>query len=476
MTESGVDATAQMRGEPHKEHQGKKAAASAWIGSALEYYDYFIYAAVAGTVLPQLFFPAGNPTVQNVAAMATFGVGYIARPIGAFVLGHLGDTMGRKRVLLFCMYLIGASTMAVAFLPTYQQIGIIAPVLLVILRLIQGFAVAGEISGASSMVLEHAPYGRRGFFGSFTLQGVQAGQIMAAGVFIPLSTFMSDAAFLSYGWRIPFLLSVVVIIAGVIIRRKVHETPAFEEEIEDGTKPQSPIIQAFKYSWPNMVRVTIMALMNVVPTVAVTFGALYATQASYGVGMDRSVFFWIPFLGNILAVVVIPFVGNLSDRVGRRPVIIVGSLTAGLASFGYLLAIQSGSVVGAIVMSLVMWGALYQGYNAVFPAFYPELFPTKSRVSGMAISQNVGTAISAAVLLPLFAAVAPPGSNVPLIVGGITLGVTLAAAIAAFTAKETYRLHVNDLGIDTVPPSKQEYEQLRTQAIAEHKAKTSRGH
>lgn len=473
MTEMGADVTAEMQGEPHKEHQGKKAAASAWIGSALEYYDYFIYAAVAGTVLPQLFFPAGNPTVQNVAAMATFGVGYVARPIGAFVLGHLGDTLGRKRVLLFCMYVIGASTMAVAFLPTYHQIGIMAPVLLVLLRLIQGFAVAGEISGASSMVLEHAPYGRRGFFGSWTLQGVQAGQILAAGVFIPLSTFMSDQAFLSYGWRIPFVLSVVVIIAGVFIRKQVHETPAFEEEVEDGKKPQSPIVQAFKYSWPNMIRVTIMALMNVIPTVAVTFGALYATQASYGVGMNRSVFFWIPFLGNVLACLVIPFVGHLSDRIGRKPVIIGGALTAGLASFGYLMAIQSGSVVGAILMSLLMWGALYQGYNAVFPAFYPELFPTKSRVSGMAISQNVGTAISAAVLPPLFAVVAPPGSNVPLIVGGITLAVTIAASIAAFTAKETYRLHVNDLGTDVVPPSKEEYERMRSAAIAEHAASNS---
>ena len=464
------DPTAHMQGEPHGEHQGKKAAASAWIGSALEYYDYFLYAAVAGTILPQLFFPEGDPTVAMVASMVTFGVGYVARPIGAFVLGHLGDTIGRKRVLLFCMYLIGFSTLAVAFLPTYHQIGILAPILLVVLRLIQGFAVAGEISGASSMVLEHAPYGRRGFFGSFPLQGVQAGQILAAGVFIPLSTFLSDEAFTSWGWRIPFVFSVVVVIAGVIIRRKVHETPAFEEEVAEGEKPASPVLQAFKYSWPNMLRVTTMALMNTIPIVATTFGSLYATQEAYGIGMEKKVYFWIPLLGNILAVCVIPVVGNLSDRIGRRPLIMGGAVTSGLASFGYLKMIESGSVFGAILMSLLMWGFLYQGYNAVFPAFYPELFPTKTRVSGMAISQNVGTAITAAVLAPLFAAAAPPGSNVPMIVGSITLGITILCALAAFSAQETYRLHVNDLGMGVQPPSKDEYERMRTEAIAAHRA------
>ncbi len=456
-------------------NQSKKAAASAWIGSALEYYDYFIYAAVAGTIFPQLFFPQGDPTIAMVAGMATFGVGYVARPIGAFVLGHLGDTIGRKKVLLFCMYLIGISTMAVAFLPTYPQVGIIAPILLVLLRLIQGFAVAGEISGASSMVLEHAPYGRRGFFGSFTLQGVQAGQILAAGVFIPLSGFLSKENFEAWGWRIPFLLSVFVVVAGVIIRRTVHETPVFEQEEQSGDKPKSPVIEAFKYSWPNILRVMTMALMNTIPIVATVFGSLYATQKSYGIGIPVSVYFWIPLLGNIVACAVIPFVGNLSDRIGRRPVIIGGCLLSGLSSYAYLMMIQQGNVAGAIVASLVMWGALYQGYNGVFPAYFPELFPAHTRVSGMAIAQNTGTMITAAVLAPLFAAVAPPGSNVPMIVGSITLGICALSALAAFTAKETYRLRVEDLGTDTVPPSKEEYERARNEAIAEYNLANAKG-
>jgi MFS family permease len=453
--------------EPHGRHQSKKAAASGWIGSALEYYDFFIYATAASLVFPQLFFPSGNPTVAIVASLATYGVGYVARPIGAFVLGHWGDTHGRKTVLILCMLLMGASTMAVGFLPTYQQVGILAPALLVLLRLIQGFAVAGEISGASSMILEHAPFGRRGFFASFTLQGVQAGQILAAAVFLPLAHYMPDEQFNSWGWRIPFLLSFFVIVAGFIIRRKVDETPAFAEEGKHGELPRAPIVEAFKLSWADMLRVVCMALMNVIPVVATIFGAAYAVQPAYGIGFQKDIYLWIPVLGNILAVLVIPFVGNLSDKIGRRPPIIIGALGSGLLSFGYLYAISIHSVPLAIIMSLLMWGVVYQGYNAIFPSFYPELFQTRTRVSAMAISQNVGTTITA--LLPaLFATVAPPGStNIPLTIGAITFAITVIAAVAAMSARETYRIHMNDLGRPgAVPVNKQEYDRLRAQSLA----------
>src|ERR1700758_2949215 len=208
--------------------QSKIAAASGWIGSTLEYYDFFIYATAASLIFPQIFFPSQNPTVAIIASLATYGVGYVARPIGAFVLGHFGDTHGRRNVLLLCMFAMGFSTMAVGLLPTYQQVGVWAPALLVALRLIQGFAVAGEISGASSMILEHAPFGRRGYYASYTLQGVQAGQILAAAVFLPIATYMPNDAFMSWGWRVPFLLRALVLVAGYIIRREVDETPAFE--------------------------------------------------------------------------------------------------------------------------------------------------------------------------------------------------------------------------------------------------------
>jgi MFS family permease len=455
-----------MDHEPRGKHQTRKAAASGWIGSALEYYDFFIYATAASLIFPQIFFPSGNPTVAIVASLATYGVGYVARPIGAFVLGHWGDTHGRKTVLLLCMFLMGFSTMAVGVLPTYQQVGILAPVLLVILRLIQGFAVAGEISGASSMILEHAPFGRRGYYASFTLQGVQAGQILAAAVFLPLAHYMPKETFDTWGWRIPFLLSIVVIIAGYIIRRAVDETPAFEEEGRHGEIPQSPIIEAFRLSWADMLRVVCMALMNVIPVIATIFGGAYAVQAAYGIGFRPDVYLWIPVLGNILAVIVIPFVGNLSDKIGRRPPIIVGALGAGLLSFAYLYAISIHSVPLAIALSLLMWGAVYQGYNAIFPSFYPELFQTKTRVSAMAIAQNVGTTITA--MLPaLFAAVAPPGSaNIPLKIGALAFGITIVSAFAAWSARETYRIHLNDLGRpDAVPVPKSEYDRMREESL-----------
>jgi MFS family permease len=452
--------------EPHGTHQTKKATASGWIGSALEYYDFFIYATAASLIFPQLFFPKGDPTVAIVASLATYGVGYVARPIGAFFLGHWGDTHGRKTVLLVCLFLMGISTMGVGLLPTYQQVGWWAPFLLVVLRLIQGFAVAGEISGASSMILEHAPFGRRGFFASFTLQGVQAGQILAAAVFLPLAHYMDPDAFNAWGWRIPFLASVVVIVAGYIIRREVEETPAFAEESEHREVPKAPIVQALKESWADMLRVICMSLMNVIPVVTTIFGAAYAVQPGYGINFQKDLYLWIPVLGNIVAVLVIPFVGNLSDKIGRKPPIIVGALASGLLSFAYLYAISIHNVPMAIVLSLLMWGIIYQGYNAVFPSFYPELFPTRTRVSGMAISQNIGTAITA--LLPaLFVAVAPPGAaDIPIKVGAMTLVITIVSAIAAWSARETYRVHLNDLGKrDGAAVPKPEYDALRLQTI-----------
>ena len=447
-------------------NQSKKAAASGWIGSALEYYDFFIYATAASLVFPQIFFPQTDPMVAIIASLATYGVGYVARPIGGFVLGHYGDTYGRKRVLVLCMFLMGASTVLVGLLPTYAQVGVLAPALLVFLRLVQGFAVAGEISGASSMILEHAPFGRRGFYASFALQGVQAGQILAAAVFLPIARYMSREAFLSWGWRIPFLLSVFVIIAGYLIRRNVDETPVFAEQGRKGAIARSPVVEALRNCWPDMIRVGCVALMNTIAVVATIFGAAYAVQPAYGIGFHTDVYLWIPVLGNTLAVLVIPFVGNLSDRIGRRPLIIGGALGSGLLSFAYLYAISIGSVPLAIVMSLLMWGLVYQGYNAIFPSFYPEMFPAKMRVSAVAISQNIGTMISA--LMPaLFASMAPPGSNVPLIVGSITFGVAVIAAGAAYTARETSRIRLEDLGDPhAVPMAQADYERRRAETRA----------
>ena len=267
---------------------------------------------------------------------------------------------------------------------------------------------------------------------------------------------MPDEAFNSWGWRIPFLLSFVVIIAGYIIRREVDETPAFAEEGEHGEVPKAPIIEAFKTSWPDMLRVVCMALMNVIPVVAddLRRGLRGAAGLRHRLPQGR-----------------LPVDSGPGQHPGgdRHPLSSATCRTrsaagrrsssarsrSGLLSFGYLYAISIHSVPLAIVMSLLMWGVVYQGYNAIFPSFYPELFPTRTRVSAMAISQNVGTTITA--LLPaLFAAVAPPGStNIPLTIGALTFGITIIAAVAALSARETYRIHLNDLGKrDAVPVPK----------------------
>jgi len=443
----------------------KKAAASGWMGSALEYYDFFIYAQAAALVFPTIMFATDDPQVAIVASFATYGVGYVARPIGAFVLGHWGDTHGRKNVLVLCMLMMGTSTFLVALLPTYQAVGVLAPILLVALRLIQGFAVGGEISGASAMILEHSPFGRRGYYASFTLQGVQAGQILAAAVFLPLSAILSEDAFLSWGWRIPFALSAFVVFAGYLVRRRVDETPAFAEEAEEGVVPAAPIAQVVRENGSDMLRVICMALMNAVPTAATVFGAAYATNVDeYHIGFTTTMYLWISVAGNIVAVVLIPYVGSLSDRIGRRPCIIVGALGSTVLSYAYLYAISQKNEVLAFVLAILMWGIIYQGYNAVFPAFYQELFPTKTRVTGFAVSQNIGTLITA--FLPaIYATVAPGGSNVPLIVGSFTFGIGIIAAIAAFSARETYRVHLDDLGRKDAPEVPlEEYERIRQEA------------
>jgi MFS family permease len=474
----------------------KKAAASGWIGSALEYYDFFIYAQAAALVFPTLFFPSDNPQVGIVASFATFGVGYAARPLGAFILGHWGDKHGRKTVLILCMMLIGFSTFCVGLLPSYAVIGIWAPILLVIMRLIQGFAVGGEIAGAGSMIMEHSPFGRRGYFSSFTLQGVQAGQILAAAIFLPLAAILPEAAFQSWGWRIPFLLSAVVVVAGIIIRRRVDETPAFREEEVHGEVPKAPIIMAVKENGRDMLRVICMALMNAIPTAVTVFGATFATAAGYGVGLTSTNYLWISVIGNIVAVCLIPFVGNLTDKIGRRPVMIVGCLGSGILAFPYLYFVSQANLFMAFLFAILMWGVVYQGYNAVFPAFYQELFPTKTRVTAFAVSQNIGTLItaflpaiyatlvgptpSACVVDKKFApdVMLPTGetcraaadaieNNVVWTVGGITLALAVIAAISAYSARETFRVHLNDLGVKgTHPVPKEEYERLRAEASA----------
>jgi MFS family permease len=305
---------------------------------------------------------------------------------------------------------------------------------------------------------------------------------------------MSDEAFKSWGWRIPFLLSALVVVAGYIIRRRVDETPAFQEEAEHGEVPAAPIVMAVKENGSDMLRVICMALMNAIPTAVTVFGATYATSAAYGVGLTSTNYLWISVSGNIVAVILIPFVGNLTDVIGRRPVMIVGILGSGILAYPYLYFVSQGNLPVAFFFAILMWGIVYQGYNAVFPAFYQELFPTKTRVTAFAVSQNIGTLITAFLPAIYAALVGPtPGtcvvdkkfapdvvvngetcraladsidSTVVWTVGSITLGLAIIAAIACYSARETFRIHLNDLGNkDAVPIPKEEYDRIRKTGV-----------
>ena len=226
----------------------KKAALASWVGSVLEYYDFFIYGTAAALVFGKVFFPESDPATATLLSLATYGVGYVARPVGAFFMGHIGDKYGRKRVLLLTVSLMGTATFLVGCLPTYDQIGIWAPVLLVALRLLQGLSASGEQSGANSLSLEHAPEHRRGFFTSFTLGGTQAGLIIATAVFLPIGA-MPEEQLLSWGWRIPFWLSAIVVVVGLLIRRRLEEPPAFREEAANAAVARVPTAVLFRDHW-----------------------------------------------------------------------------------------------------------------------------------------------------------------------------------------------------------------------------------
>ena len=297
----------------------KKAAMSGWIGSALEYYDFALYSLAATLIFPAIFFPSENPTVGIIASLATYAVGYVSRPVGAVVLGAYGDKHGRKHVLVFAMLLMGFATFAVGLLPTYGQVGLLAPVLLVILRLIQGFAVAGELGGASAMIVEHSPDAKRGFFASFSLQGTQVGSILATGVLLSLAALLPDDQFEAWGWRVPFLLSAIVILAGYYIRRRVQEPPAYLAQSGTATaKRRFPLVDLLRTHPLVLVRCIIMTFTNVIGMATLVFGVSYATQEGYGIGFSTSEFLWVALVANLVAVGTIPLFGALSDRIGRR--------------------------------------------------------------------------------------------------------------------------------------------------------------
>src|SRR5919202_1829935 len=388
----------------------RKAAFASWIGSALEYYDFFIYGTAAALVFGKIFFPAVDPRLATVAAFATFGVGYVTRPIGAFFMGHIGDKFGRKTILMFTL-------------------------------LLQGLSASGEQAGANSMTLEHAPEHRRAFFTSFTLVGTQLGLILATIAFLPVAS-LPEAQLLSWGWRIPFFLSAIVVAIGVWVRRSLPETPAFKEEEASVATPRVPIADLFRTHTPDVLRVIVAALVSVVSTIFGVFVLSYAVNTMH---LSRTSMLTLLVGANLVALAAIPLWATLSDRIGRRPVFIFGALGCAVLIWPTLWAIGQADVTLIYVFGLLMSGVVYSAPNGIWPSLYGEMFDTRVRLSGTAIGTQIGFALGG--FAPTAAAAIAgggPGGWVPVAV--LTLGASVLAAISAFTARETYNVPLHRLG------------------------------
>ncbi|WP_174150253.1 MFS transporter [Microbacterium halophytorum] len=418
--------------ETHRKTPAKAAIAS-WIGTTLEYYDFAVYGTASALVLNHLFFsPELSTGLAVLLSMATLAVGYVVRPLGAFILGPLGDRYGRKFVMMLTLFGIGVCTFLIGCLPTYEQIGALAPILLVVIRIIQGLSVSGEQASAITMSLEHASDNRRAFTTSFTTSGSASGGLLATAVFIPFAALPPEQLY-TWGWRVPFWLSAVVVVAAYIIRRKLAEPPAFIETqaVKISLKP---VAQALRFHWVTIIRIAACALIAGVSYVFATFGIAFATT---GYELDKSTMLWVPSIASFVALIYTPFAGLLADKIGRKPVFIIGALGAGLTTAPYLWSITTGNWALIFAFGIVCNGLFYSTANAAWPAFFAEMLPNRVRVSGLAIGTQVGFAIAGAIGPVVSTALA--GDDVRNWIGPTMLAFVLMAiaTIAALTAKET---------------------------------------
>jgi len=425
--------------------QPRKAAAAAWIGSALEYYDFFIYGSAAALIFPDVFFDKSDPATATLLSLATFGVAYAARPVGALFLGHFGDRAGRKKIMVFTLMLMGLSTFLIGCLPTRDQVGTLAPVLLVLCRVLQGISAAGEQASAGSMTLEHAPAHRRGFFTSFTLSGTQGGQLIATLVFIPVAALPEDQL-LSWGWRVPFWASIGVAVVGYVIRRKLAETPAFEQQAATEGVVRMPLLVLLREHWADVLRVIGGAVVASVSTIFTVWALSYAT--SDAVGMSRTSMLWVGALANLVALAAIPLWAALSDRIGRRPVFLIGAAGSAGMMFLYLWSVSAASYPVVLVVGILTFGVVYSAANGVWPSLYGEMFTTRVRMSGMAIGTQIGFAV-AGFAVTFAAEIAGPDGDDWSAVALFTAALCVLPVIAVLTARETAKIPTESLGIRT---------------------------
>ncbi|WP_424216071.1 MFS transporter (plasmid) [Streptomyces sp. BI20] len=410
------------------------------IGTTIEWYDFFLYGSAAALVFNTLFFPTGDPLVGTLIAFVTYAIGFLARPLGGVVFGHYGDRLGRKRLLVLSLLLMGGATFAMGLLPTYDTIGVGAPVLLTVLRLVQGFALGGEWGGAVLIVSEHGSDAHRGFWSSWPQSGAPGGNLLATGVLALLAAVQSEEAFLAWGWRIPFLLSGVLVVIGLWIRVSVSESPVFlaarakaEEAAARGEVGAAPAVEVLRRSRREVLTVIGVRFgENISYYVLTSFLLVYVTVH---LGLPKTVALNAVLIGSAVHLVTIPAWGALSDRLGRRPVTLIGSVGMAAWAFAFfaLLDTRSPAVITlAVTAGLLLHGAMY-GPQA---AFVSEMFDTEVRYSGASMGSQVASIVAGA-LAPIIAVelLKEHGSGLP--VAGYLCAAAVVTTLTVLVARET---------------------------------------
>ncbi|MGV0687643.1 MFS transporter [Mycolicibacterium thermoresistibile] len=396
----------------------RRVAVASFIGTTVEFYDFLIYGTAAALVFPKLFFPTASPASGVLLSFATFGVGFFARPLGGIVFGHFGDRLGRKRMLVYSLVGMGVATVLIGLLPTYAQIGMAAPVLLTLLRLAQGFAMGGEWGGATLMAVEHASADRKGFYGAFPQMGAPAGTATATLAFFAVSR-LPDGQFLSWGWRLPFLLSAVLIGIGLAVRLTLTESPDFAAVQARSAVHRMPIAEAFRRHRRQILLVAGAYLsQGVFAYICVAYLVSYGTSVA---GIDRTATLFGVSVAAVLAVVMYPLFGSLSDTFGRKPLFLAGVIAMGVSIGPAFALIDTGRPALFLVALVLVFGLAMAPAAGVTGALFAMTFDADVRYSGVSIgytlSQVLGSAFAPTIAAALYAATESSGAIVAYLIG-----------------------------------------------------------